>query len=106
VAAYLVEAAAPGLYALAVWDASWNSCNNCYLLREGGDGGRAILIDSGKLRDVKFRRPRAERHLAVVLATGAPPRRHPRWSRRPVGMSERGAPDKTARGAVFRGGAF
>ena len=37
----------------------------------------------------KARRHRAERHLAVVLATGQPPRRQRRWSRRPVGMSER-----------------
>ncbi|HEV8637789.1 MAG TPA: MBL fold metallo-hydrolase [Chloroflexota bacterium] len=45
---YLVEEAAPGLYALAVWDESWNSFNNCYVLRPAGEGDRAILIDSGK----------------------------------------------------------
>jgi len=37
----------------------------------------------------KRRRQRAVRHLAVTLATGQPPRRQRRWSRRPVGMSER-----------------
>jgi hypothetical protein len=42
---YLVDEAAPGLYALAIWDDSSKSYNNCYLLRDG-DG--AILIDSGK----------------------------------------------------------
>jgi hypothetical protein len=36
----------------------------------------------------KRRRQRAVRHLAVVLATGQPPRRR-RWFRRPVGRSER-----------------
>jgi glyoxylase-like metal-dependent hydrolase (beta-lactamase superfamily II) len=46
--AYLVEEAAPGLYALALWDESWNSFNNCYVLRPAGEGGGAILIDSGK----------------------------------------------------------
>ena len=37
----------------------------------------------------KRRRQRAVRHLAVVLATGQPPRRQRHWFRRPVGMSER-----------------
>ena len=35
------------------------------------------------------RRQLAVRHLAVVLATGTPPRRQRRWPRRPAGMSER-----------------
>ncbi len=47
-AGYLVEEAGTGLHALAVWDESSGSYNNCYLLREDGDRGRAILIDSGK----------------------------------------------------------
>ena len=37
----------------------------------------------------KARRQRAVRHLAVILATGAPPRRRRRWPRRPAGLSER-----------------
>jgi RNA polymerase sigma-70 factor (ECF subfamily) len=37
----------------------------------------------------KARRQRAVRHLAVVLATGEPPRRHRRWPCKPAGMSER-----------------
>jgi glyoxylase-like metal-dependent hydrolase (beta-lactamase superfamily II) len=43
VAEYIVHEAAPGLYALAIWDSSWQSYQNCYLLQEAG-----ILIDSGK----------------------------------------------------------
>lgn len=55
-ASYLVEEAAAGLYALAVWDEAFGSYNNCYLLRAGG-AGRALLIDSGR-----------ERHAPALLA--------------------------------------
>jgi glyoxylase-like metal-dependent hydrolase (beta-lactamase superfamily II) len=46
VARYLVEEAAPGLHALAIWDESWRSYNNCYLLRIAS--GAAVLVDAGK----------------------------------------------------------
>ncbi|WP_409290817.1 MBL fold metallo-hydrolase [Peribacillus sp. SCS-37] len=42
---YLLERAGDGIYALAIWDSSWNSYNNCYILL--GDKGVA-LIDCGK----------------------------------------------------------
>jgi DNA-directed RNA polymerase specialized sigma24 family protein len=48
--------------------------------------GRQLRLRS---ETAKARRHRAERHLAVVLATGAPPRRHRRWLRKPAGMPER-----------------
>ncbi|WP_436371571.1 MBL fold metallo-hydrolase [Cytobacillus sp. BC1816] len=40
-----LEAVAKNLYAFLVWDESWNSYNNCYLLLENNN---VILIDSGK----------------------------------------------------------
>ncbi|MBI3975981.1 MAG: MBL fold metallo-hydrolase, partial [Armatimonadetes bacterium] len=35
-----------GVYALAVWDASWNSYNNCYIVIGTRD---LVLVDTGKL---------------------------------------------------------
>ncbi|WP_254660805.1 MBL fold metallo-hydrolase [Bacillus sp. FJAT-27225] len=40
------EAIAKDLYTFLVWDESWNSYNNCYLLLEDND---ILLIDSGKV---------------------------------------------------------
>ena len=42
---YQLEIVTKNVYALAVWDSSWNSYNNCYILTD--DGG-VTLIDSGK----------------------------------------------------------
>lgn len=42
---YLFEQVVDNVYVLAVWDSSWNSYNNCYLLLN--DEG-VILIDTGK----------------------------------------------------------
>ncbi|MCJ8007210.1 MBL fold metallo-hydrolase [Lederbergia wuyishanensis] len=40
-----LEEIAKGVYAFLVWDESWGSFNNCYLLLEDND---ILLIDSGK----------------------------------------------------------
>ncbi|MCM3405703.1 MBL fold metallo-hydrolase [Cytobacillus oceanisediminis] len=40
-----LEPVAKNIYAFLVWDESWNSYNNCYLLLENNN---IILIDSGK----------------------------------------------------------
>ncbi|MGE7610250.1 hypothetical protein ACQKML_27260 [Peribacillus frigoritolerans] len=40
------EAITKDVYAFLVWDESWNSYNNCYLLLEDND---ILLIDSGKV---------------------------------------------------------
>jgi glyoxylase-like metal-dependent hydrolase (beta-lactamase superfamily II) len=76
VAEYIVEEAAAGLYALAVWDEAAGSYNNCYLLREGGRGaGRALLVDSGKaqhapaLREALARLGVSAERLVAVVAT-------------------------------------
>lgn len=42
---YQLEIVTKNVYALAVWDSSWNSYNNCYILT---DNGEVTLIDSGK----------------------------------------------------------
>ncbi|MGH2398225.1 MAG: MBL fold metallo-hydrolase [bacterium] len=42
---YELQEVTHGIYALAAWDSSWNSYNNCYVI--AGDTG-LTLIDSGK----------------------------------------------------------
>lgn len=42
---YQLEIVTKNVYALAVWDSSWNSYSNCYILT---DNSEVTLIDSGK----------------------------------------------------------
>ena len=43
---YEVTAICQGVHSLAIWDSSWNSYNNCYLLKRDHE---VIMIDCGKM---------------------------------------------------------
>jgi hypothetical protein len=66
------EKVVEGVYALAVWDASWNSYNNCYAVLGARD---AFLIDTGKGEHVDLlihalsRLQRTPRDVTTILAT-------------------------------------
>ncbi|HEY3187429.1 MAG TPA: MBL fold metallo-hydrolase [Solirubrobacteraceae bacterium] len=74
-APYRVEEATPDLHALAVWDESWRSYNNCYLLRRSTADRRVVLIDAGKaehgaaLLEALTRLGVAPADVAAVVAT-------------------------------------
>lgn len=48
---YIFEAVSENVYALAVWDASWNAYNNCYFIVEGQS---VTVIDSGKQQHAEY----------------------------------------------------
>lgn len=66
------EKVVEGVYALAVWDASWNSYNNCYAVLGARD---TVLIDTGKGEHVDLlihalsRLQRTPRDVTTILAT-------------------------------------